>query len=122
MDDLKRALRLRRMSMDALVKRVTSSSTSHGDPLEKYGYEVVEIDDRLPSDLRDWYAHILYNLMEPWHLRGGRGGSDEAYIEHWRAKRDRLHPELNPDYKPPRKGQKGQKDDDGDAGAPLPPQ
>ncbi|MGS4989929.1 hypothetical protein ACVDG9_18340 [Roseibium sp. RP-7] len=118
MKELKRAHRLRQMSMDTLVKRVTSSS-SHRDPL--VSYEVVEIDDRLPPDLKTWYSYILFTIREPWHLRGGRGGSDEAYIEHWRDKRDRLHPKLNPNYKPPRKRAEDDGDDEGDGGSPVSP-
>lgn len=121
MDDERRVYRLSRTSMRHLIKRV-SDPCLKGDFLELP--EAEEIDDRLPDDLKLWYAHVLYTLREPWRLRCGPiDRSDEGYFEIFRLKRDRDHPETNPNYKPPRKGWGG--DDggdggDGDAGVPPP--
>lgn len=116
----RRVYMLSQTNMGQLIKRV-SDPCIKGDYLELP--EAEEIDDRLPEDLKLWYAHVMFTLREPWRLRcGPTDRSDEGYFEIFRMKRDRDHPETHPDYKPPKKGREDDDGGHGDAGAPLPPQ
>ncbi|CTQ77569.1 hypothetical protein [Roseibium alexandrii] len=117
MDDMDRAQKLRQMSIGQLVKRISASTLDRdfmGLP------ETGEIWVRTPENLKDYLAHVLHELREPWRLRcmpsGGRK-DDTAYFNIWMKKRDRDFPELRPGYTPPEGGD----DDGGDDGAPPPP-
>lgn len=117
MDEMKRAQRLRQMSIGELVKRISASNLNcdyMGMP------ETEEVWVRTPENLRDYLAHVLHELREPWRLRcaptGGRK-DDLAYFSIWMRSRDENFPELRPGYTPP-KG--GEHDGGNDGGPPQP--
>lgn len=101
-------------TMTRLVKDCISARDSRTGYLEHPATK--EIFRRLPSDLRHWYAIIMYEIGDPITLRGGPGRSDDDYFNHWRMKRDRDFPESNPDYVSPESP-----DDDGSGAAGAPP-
>lgn len=117
MDDMERALRLRQMSIGILVKRI-SDTTLKRDYMQMP--ETEELWNRTPETLKDYLAHVLHELREPWRLRcvPSQGREDDlAYFSHWMHKRDRDFPELRPGHTPPEGGE----DDGGDDGAPPSP-
>ncbi len=103
-------------SMTKLVKDCTAARYS------REGYmshpATAEIFHRLPPDLLRWFARVMFEQEDPLALRcGPKDRSDKGFFEIWRAKRDRDHPDLNPDYTPP---PEGPTEDGGDGGAVAP--
>lgn len=65
--------------------------------------------NRTPEELKDYVAYVIYELAEPWRLRGApEPQTDRDYFKHWVGQRDRNFPELNPNYQPPPRGEVGE--------------
>lgn len=106
--------RIHSMSVRQLVKRISESG------LKKDFMSMPETEalwHRTPEHLKSYLVRVLYDLREPWRLRGAPAPrTDRDYFDHWRRGRDRDFPDLDPDYVPPPDG-----DDDGSDGAGAPP-
>lgn len=111
----RKLMRIHSMSVDQLVKRISASELKK-DVMSLPETEVLW--HRTPEELKDYLARVIYELREPWRLRGApEPKTDRDYFNHWVGQRDRNFPELNPDYQPPKGTGEGGGDD---AGTPPP--
>jgi hypothetical protein len=106
--------------MQQLIKGLLSARHGRTDFVDHPN--VTQIRRRLPEDLIEWFERVIYIERDPLDLLcGPRDRSDAGYHEIWRYKRDRDHPDLDPNNPDvgPEGGDDG--DPDGAAGAPFAP-
>mgnify|MGYP000716124983 CR=1 FL=1 len=102
------------MTIQQLVKRISAAGLKT-DFMSLP--ETEELWHRTPKHLKSYLVRVLYDLREPWRLRGAPvPKTDQDYFEHWRRGRDRDFPDLDPNYVPPKSP-----DDDGSDGTGVPP-
>ncbi|WP_298962944.1 hypothetical protein [uncultured Roseibium sp.] len=103
------------MTIQQLVKRISAAGLKT-DFMSLP--ETEELWHRTPEHLRSYLVRVLYDLREPWRLRGAPAPkTDQDYFEHWRRGRDRDFRDLDPNYVPP----PPDGDDDSSDGAGAPP-
>ncbi len=95
----RKLMRIHSLSVLQLVKRISESGTRK-DIMSLPETEVLW--HRTPEELKDYLARVIYELREPWRLRGApKPQTDRDFFNHWVGQRDRNFPDLNPNYNPP---------------------